>query len=397
MQRTNFQYYEISFFIIISLISFIFFYPDGIVLENFYRPGDETTYKNLAIKLVDQNIYAENFDNLRSWRPPGYAFYLAIFYFFFGDYGFKIIPYLNFFLYIVSFSLIFKIANIFVDKKVTFITSFITYIFHFYKFNEVLIINYSETLYFFLICSFLYIFLLSFKKSNHLIFIISFIILSLSYMVRGPTLPLGIVILISSYFFQKTFSKKILFFSLLIFLIPCISWMIRNYFILGFGPHLYTANYILVYYGLFDFLEAHKIDEMVRGLDDLGKVNALKVLIIEKIQNDFLGSIFHFFKKVVKHIYYHNTVISSFILLTLGILSYLKKKKLLLEFLKNKNSKLLVMAILISIIFIMINSMAQFSWRYSLIPSVFKLLFESLLIIHFVKFKSYVFFQNFKS
>jgi len=396
MQTKNLQYYEIFFILLISFISIIFFYPDGVNLENFYAPGDELTYKNLAIKLIDQRTFGENFDNLRSWRPPGYAVYLGIFYFFFGDNGFKIIPYLNFFLYIVSFYFIFKISNIFFNKKISFIVSFVVYLFHFYKFNQVLIINYSETLFFFLTSSFLLIFLLGYKKMNNLYLVTSFIILSLSYMVRGPSLPLGIIVLLFLFLFQKSFSKKILIFSLIIFLIPCILWMIRNYYILGFGPHLYTANYMLIYYGLFDYLEAHKIDAMIRGLDDLGRVNTLKPLIIEKIQNDPFGSLFHFLKKIIKHFYYHNTYFFTVTLVIFSIFGYFKNKKKLLELLIDENSILLVFGVFISIGFIMVSSMVQFSWRYSLIPSIYKLLFEFLLIMYFINFKSNVFFQNLK-
>ena len=53
-----------------------------------------------------------------------------------------------------------------------------------------------------------------------------------------------------------------------------------------------------------------------------------------------------------------------------------------------------LLGLLISLIFIMISSMAQFSWRYSLIPSSFKLLFELSLITYFIKYKSYVFFKK---
>lgn len=390
------NYYEPIFLLLIFVISFLFFYPNGFILENFYKPGDETTYKNLAIKLVDQKIYAEDFDNLRSWRPPGYAFYLSIFYFLFGENGFKIVPFINYFFYLISYFLIFKVCKFFFNYKESFIISFTVFIFHAYKFNQVLVINYSETLFFFLTSFFLFFFLKSFLNKKKSLFILSFIILSLSYMVRGPTLPLGIIIFIFLFLFQKNFSKKFVLFCLIVFLTPAIIWIIRNFYVLGFGPHLYTANYMLIYYGLFDYLEAHKIDDMIRGLDDLGKVNKLKPLIIQKIQNDPFGSLFHYLKKIIKHFYYHNTYFFTVTLVIFSIFGYFKNKKKLLELLIDENSILFVFGVLISIGFIMVSSMAQFSWRYSLIPSIYKLLFEFLLIMYFINFKSNVFFQNFK-
>jgi hypothetical protein len=397
MSRMKLLKFDILFVLIIFTVSIFLFYPKGLILENFYGSGDETTYKKLAIKLVTEKIYAEDFDNLRSWRPPGYPFYLSFFYFFFGDIGFKIVPYINFIFYNISFYILFNISNLFFKKNYSFIFVLTAFLFNFYKFNEILVINYSETLYFFLICFFLFFLLRSFLKKEKFSFILSFFILGISCMVRGPSLPFGIILIFFILFFDKTFSKKIILLSFFLFLIPSVTWIVRNYYILGFGPHLYTANYILLYYGLFNLLDAGKIDEMVRGLDDLEKINTLKPLILQTIQEDYIGTLVHFFRKVIKHIYYHNTYITSFILLFFLIYTYFKDKKNLHSLINSKYVKIFYLCICFSIIFIMINSLAQFSWRHSLIPSIIKILFEIFLIFYSIKYKSYVFFKSIKS
>jgi hypothetical protein len=371
---------DILFIISIFILSLLLFYPKGLILESFYAPGDEMTYKNLAIKLVKEKIYAESFDNLRSWRPPGYPFYLSIFYFGFGDYGFKIVPYANLILYILSFYLLFRLTYLYFEKLESYLICLIVFLFHFNKFNEVLIINYSETLFFFLLTSFLYLFIRSLLRNNNKGILMSFFILGISYMVRGPSLPLGIIILFFFCVFQKTFSKKIICASIFLFLLPYIMWIVRNYYILGFGPHMYTANYIISYYGLFDILDSQKIDELGRGLDDLGKVNLYKSLILNKIKANYIGTIFFFIKKFIKHLYYHNTYLILFILIlsTLGL--YLKDQKNFFIFICLKKTQFFLICLIISIIFLMIASIAQFSWRYSLIPSIFFLLFTNYII-----------------
>lgn len=386
--------FDIIFLLTIFTLSIFLFYPDGFNFEMFYGPGDETTYKSLAIRLVEEQIYAENFDNLRSWRPPGYPFYLSIFYFFFGEFGFKIVPYVNFSLYIFSFYLIFITTNFFFSKKISFYIVLIIYLLHFNKFNSVLVINYSEVLFFFLVSLFLFLIVKSYFLKKNIYLILSFFVLSLSYMVRGPTLPLGIIILFLLFLLKNDLTRKHLTFCFILFLIPCCIWMVRNYYILGFGPHLYTANYILIYYGLFDVLDANKIDEMVRGLDDLGKVQALKPMIIEKISDNYFEFISHYLKKILKHFYYHNTYIFSSLLVIFSFYGFFFKRKTFLILIKERFLKIFLIGLLISLIFIMISSMAQFSWRYSLIPSSFKLLFELSLITYFIKFKSYVFFKK---
>ena len=397
MPRIKILKFDILFILSILTISILLFYPKGLILENFYGPGDETTYKKLAIKLATEKIYAEDFDNLRSWRPPGYPFYLSVFYFFFGENGFKIVPYINFIFYNISFYILFNISNLFFKKKNSFFFVLAAFLFNCYKFNKILIINYSETLYFFLICLFLFFLLRSFLKKKKFSFILSFLILGISYMVRGPSLAFGIILIFFIFFFDKTFSKKIILLSFFVFLIPAVTWVVRNYYVLGFGPHLYTANYILFYYGLFNFLEAEKIDEMVKGLDDLGKINALKPLIFQKIQEDYIGTLIHFFRKIIKHIYYHNTYITSLMLLNFLIYAYFKDKNNFYNFINSKYVKIVFLCICFSIIFIMINSLAQFSWRHSLIPSIIKILFEVFLIFFFIKYKFYVFFKIIKS
>lgn len=372
---------DASFIISIFFLSIILFYPEGLILESFYAPGDETTYKSLAIKIVEKKIYAEDFDNLRSWRPPGYPFYLSLFYFTFGDFGFRIIPYANFALYIVSYYFIFRSIKLFFKETESFLICLIVFLFHFNKFNQVLVINYSETLFFFFLSSFFYLFVRSLLKKKHKSIILSFFILGLSYMVRGPSLPLGITIIIFFSFFQKTFSKKIIFLSLFFFLVPSIYWMTRNYYILGFGPHMYTANYILIYYGLFDFLDSGKIDELSRGLDDLGKINTYKPLIIEKIKADYVGAIILFVKKFLRHFYYHNTYLAFLFMVFSSCWLYFNNSKKIWSSLYEKKAKLFLLCLIISIIFLLITSVAQFSWRYSLVPSIFFLLFSNCLFV----------------
>ena len=322
---------------------------------------------------------------MRSWRPPGYPFYLSLFYLIGGIDGFNLVPYVNFIIYLLSFYLLFSLSNFFFRQVDSYCIVLVVYLFHSNKFNQLIVVNYSESLFFFLSTCFLFLFVKSIKQNNKFYFIFSFFILGISYMVRGPSLPLGIVIFLFLFLFQKKFSTKIIFTSLTIFLLPCIIWIIRNYYVLGFGPHLYTANYILIYYGLFDYLEAHKIDALVRGLDDLGKVTKLKSLIIEKISSDYLGTVIIFLKKFLRIFYYHNTYISSFLLIILLIQAYNKNRKEFTNYLNSKIEKIFFTYFFICILYFFISCLAQSSWRYSLIPSIYKQLFEIFLILNLIK------------
>ena len=51
-------------------------------ISNFFV-SDGLSYKNLALKLLDNFIYEEE-NSLRSWRPPGYSFFLFIIFSIFG-------------------------------------------------------------------------------------------------------------------------------------------------------------------------------------------------------------------------------------------------------------------------------------------------------------------------
>lgn len=87
--------------------------------ELFFEPGDPLTHYNLAIKLYEKSIFQEDFPEnfqLRSWRTPGYPFFLYLL-----KYINILTPwvafYFNIFFLIISFYLIYKIIKIFIHNN----------------------------------------------------------------------------------------------------------------------------------------------------------------------------------------------------------------------------------------------------------------------------------------
>ena len=72
----------------------------GFKADLFFEPGDPLAWKNLAIQIYEKGVFQEPFPKdqpFRSWRTPGYAFYLSI------------LKYLN----ILNFFFVFFMNNIF--------------------------------------------------------------------------------------------------------------------------------------------------------------------------------------------------------------------------------------------------------------------------------------------
>ena len=72
----------LSFILIVCIFSItIYKCLLGFDYNIFFMPGDPLTWKNLAITLYENNIYKEEFpedEPFRSWRTPGYPFYLTL-------------------------------------------------------------------------------------------------------------------------------------------------------------------------------------------------------------------------------------------------------------------------------------------------------------------------------
>ena len=139
-------------FISIILILNIFINFDSL---NFFV-SDGLTYKKLAIGLLDNFEYIEE-NGLRSWRPPGYSFLLAIIFFLFSQDTVLPILILNNLFILASFFLLNNFLRLLeINKSETLIA--LSFVFFICLFKNLLIQNWSEMFYFFLICLFIYTF-----------------------------------------------------------------------------------------------------------------------------------------------------------------------------------------------------------------------------------------------
>ena len=296
-------------FIFITLLLNIFINFDAL---NFFI-SDGLTYKKLALGLLDSFEYIEEND-LRSWRPPGYSFLLAIIFFLFGQDTVLPILILNNLFILASFFLLNNFLKLLeIDRSETLMI--ISFIFFIYLFKNLLIQNWSEMFYFFLICLFIYTFTLGHISNNYKLIIFSFLILGISALIRTPSLIFGIFFWII-FFFKSSldFKQKLIWLSF--FLIPTFLWIIRNIYILDYFPHTFTANYYNFFAGIEDYIDWQKINYLTKvQANDVELTSILKKNIFVSLQNNFNEFLFVRIKNIMRYYYFSSTYIFSFLTL----------------------------------------------------------------------------------
>ena len=118
----------------------------------FFISGDPLSWKKLAITIYENNIFQEGFpedEPFRSWRTPGYPFYLSLL-MHLGIFNIYFVFFMNIFFLLLSLFFIFLIGKKFLKNAQT-IYLIILYcvITHISTISEIVQQNLNESLYFF--------------------------------------------------------------------------------------------------------------------------------------------------------------------------------------------------------------------------------------------------------
>lgn len=357
-------------FISIILILNIFINFDSL---NFFF-SDGLTYKKLALGLLENFEYIEEND-LRSWRPPGYSFLLAIIFFLFGQDAVLPILILNNLFILASFFLLNNFLRLLeINNSETLII--LSFIFFICLFKNLLIQNWSEMFYFFLICLFIFTFTSGYINNNYKLIIFSFLILGTSALIRTPSLIFGIFFWIIFFFKSSSILKQKLIW-LFFFLFPTFLWVLRNIFILDYFPHTFTANYLNFFAGIEDYIDWEKINYLTKNQsNDVELTSILKKNILVSLQSNFNEFLFVRIKNILRYYYYSFTYIFSFLTLTSAMFYiFVFNFKNFIEL-----NKILIFNLLFSNVYLFIISLAFYSPRFGYIPLTFINLFQICII-----------------
>ena len=341
----------------------------GFDYNSFFMPGDPMTWKNLAIKLFKLNIFIEEFpeeEPFRSWRTPGYSFYLSML-MHLGIFNVYVVFFMNIFFLLLSLLLISLIGKkFFKNTQITYLIILYCIITHISTISEIVQQNLNESLYFFLLSLSIY-FVLS---KNNYVSSLGYLILGLSILVRTTVLPLIIsllILLILYCLFKKKNLIKIKYF--LVF-VPTIFWMIRNSTIFGEFGYFIGSNSDHLLLGTFKFVDWQFIDNLYNNLNTQNR--PFEILRSEMRMNFALSRIIdnpiqYFLFRVdviLRHLYDHYAI------LPLSILTFIFFKKKIDKNLYLKN-KLVLIFIFISIMFLLIHSLSIYNPRYGVISSFY--------------------------
>lgn len=359
-------------FIILSLNIYINF-----DILNFFV-GDGLTYKNLALQLLNHFEYIEE-NTLRSWRPPGYSFFLFIIFSIFGPDTIIPIMIINNFLILLSFCLLNSYLKLLKINDCEILT-FLSFLYFFYLFNTLLLQNWSEMLYFFFICSFIYVFMSGLLNNNKLI-IFSFFILGMSALIRTPSLLFGIFFWFFIFFrFEITFKIKII--CLFFFVIPILFWLLRNFYVLEYFPHTFTANYYNFFAGIQDFVDWEKIGSIVnQETNDIVLSDILKKNILVSLQNNFDEFIYVRIKNIIRYYFFSLAFIFSILAFTSSLVYIL-----VFDFKSYfKMNKILLISFIFSNLYLIIICLAFYAPRFGNIPLFFINFFQICILFACVK------------
>ena len=257
----------LSFILIICLFSItIYKCLLGFDYNNFFMPGDPLTWKNLAITLYENNIFKEEFpedEPFRSWRTPGYPFYLSLL-MHLGIFNIYFIFLMNIFFLLSSLLFIFLIGKKFLKNSQTiFFIILYCLITHINTISEIVQQNLNESLYFFLLSLSVYFIL----NKNNYISSLGYLILGLSVLVRTTVLPLIIFFLILLVIYCLFKKKNLIKIKYFLFLVPAIFWMLRNSTIFGEFGYFIGSNSDHLLLGTFKFVDWQFIDNLYNNLN----------------------------------------------------------------------------------------------------------------------------------
>jgi len=376
--------------IILSIIFLTIIYKCffGFKPELFFEPGDPLTHYNLAIKLYEKNIFQEDFPEnfeLRSWRTPGYPFFLYLL-----KYINILTPLVafcfNIFFLTISFYVIFKIIKIFIYNNkysiLIFAYCFVTHIDALAKLSQK---GMNECLYLFFLSIAAYLIL---KKKYFSFF--GFFILGCSVLIRTTILPvmelLLLFIVIKSFYLKKNQIRI----EYIIAFVPMLLWLIRNYYIFNKFGYFIGANSIHLLIGTYKTINWPLIDNMfIDQAKEYAKLsNQPYELIIAKLRFDYgLERIFanpfnYFFLRletILRHLLSNFAIIPVALLFLSLVFNKIKKSIQIIK----KNEKLFIFT-LIAVIFVCLNSITFYVPRYGVIPSLY-LSFLSLILLFKIK------------
>lgn len=345
----------------------------------FFTPGDPLSWKKLAIKLYELNIFAEGFpenDPFRSWRTPGYPFYLSLL-MHLGIFNIYFIFLMNIFFLLLSLLFIFLIGKKFLKNSQT-IFFIILYCLttHINTISEIVQQNLNESLYFFLLSLSVYFIL----NKNNYISSLGYLILGLSVLVRTTALPLIFFLLILLVIYCLFKKKNLIKIKYFLVLVPAIFWMLRNSTIFGEFGYFIGSNSDHLLLGTFKFVDWQFIDNLYNNLNTENRTfevvrseMRMKLALSRIIDNPIQYFLFRV-DVILRHLYDHYAI------LPLAMLTFIffKKKKDKNLFQKNK---LILFLIFISIVFLLIHSITIYNPRYGVISSFYLSYFLWILIL----------------
>ena len=351
----------------------------GFDYNTFFIPGDPLTWKKLAIKLYELNIFAEEFpknDPFRSWRTPGFPFYLSITKYL-NLFNISFLFFMNILFILSSLIFIFFIGKKFIkNSHILYLIILYCLSLHIDTLSGIVQKNMNEPFYFFLLSISIYLIL----NNNNFISNIGYFVLGLSVLVRTTILPLLIILLIAVIIFS--FYKKKNFIKIRYFLvfIPTFLWMLRNFYVFGEFGYLIGANSDHLLLGTFKYVDWQYVDNVFNNIDtndrsfEVVRSELRMKLAISRILDSPIQYFLYRMDVIIRHMYDHYAIIP--LAISLFLFMKIKKYKIFIS-----NNNLILLIALISFLFLLINSITIYNPRYGVISSFFMSYFLFIVIV----------------
>jgi hypothetical protein len=287
---------------------------------------------------------------------------------------------MNILFLIASFFLAFLISKNFIkNKNIIYIIIIYCVITHIGTLSAIAQKNMNECLYFFMISLSIYLIL----SKNNWLNMSGFFILGLSILVRSTILPLMVLLFIFLIILSLYLKKNLIKIKYTLILIPLILWLIRNYLIFNEFGFFIGSNSDHLLLGTFKEVDWNFIDNVynnvhskIKSFEILRSEMRMKLAISRILENPFQYILIKL-DVIIRHLFDHFAIIPLILLFSKILL--LNKKLLFLK----KNKIILILSIL-SILFLLINSITIYNPRYGVIASFYLSLF---LIITYLKTK----------
>jgi hypothetical protein len=239
--------------------------------------------------------------------------------------------------------------------------------------------NMNECLYFFMISGSIYLIL----SKNNWLNTIGFFILGLSVLVRSTILPLMFLLFIFLVIISLYLKKNLIKIKYTLILIPLILWLIRNYLIFNEFGFFIGSNSDHLLLGTFKEVDWNFIDNVynnvhskIKSFEILRSELRMKLAISRILENPFQYIIIKL-DVIIRHLFDHFAIIP--LTLLFSKILFLNKKLLFL-----KTNKIILILTILSILFLLINSITIYNPRYGVIASFYLSLFS---IITYLKIK----------